>query len=149
MWISYDPQWSVADPGGRPGGPYPPLLGHDVGFLTLGPKLDPLLDPPLFACRPKMDPSGGSRVCVWQGWLPPPPLECGWRHTGNVQGGGGCLWMSKSGGVFQLFWGQMNGGWVLVKNPVSAPGPPPPFQKSWIRPWWLCRTNTLQFYVYI
>ena len=38
-------------------GSAPPLLGHDVGFLTLGPKLDPLLDPPLFfACRPKMDP---------------------------------------------------------------------------------------------
>ena len=31
---------------GGPGGPDPPLLGHDVGFLTLGPKLDPLLDPP-------------------------------------------------------------------------------------------------------
>ena len=28
------------------------------------------------------------------------------------------------------------GGYVLVKNPVSAPGPPPPpFQKSWIRAW--------------
>ena len=55
---------SVADPGGGGGGADPPLLGHDVGFLTLGPKLDPLLDPPFFACRPKMDPSGGSRVCV-------------------------------------------------------------------------------------
>ena len=31
--------------GGGPGGPDPPLLGHDVGFLTLGPKLDP---PPPF-----------------------------------------------------------------------------------------------------
>ena len=45
----------MADPGGGAGGPDPPpLLGHDVlyfvGFLTLGPKLDP---PPLFACRPK------------------------------------------------------------------------------------------------
>ena len=44
---------AVADPGGGggggPGDP-PPLLGHDVGFLTLGPKLDP----PFFACRPKM-----------------------------------------------------------------------------------------------
>ena len=28
--------------GGGAGGP-PPLLGHDVGFLTLGPKLDPPL----------------------------------------------------------------------------------------------------------
>ena len=48
---------SVADPvggggGGGGGGSGPPLLGHDVGFLTLGPKLDP----PFFACRPKMDP---------------------------------------------------------------------------------------------
>ena len=34
----------MADPGGCPGGPGPPpLLGHDVGFLTLGPKLDPPL----------------------------------------------------------------------------------------------------------
>ena len=31
--------------GSRGSGP-PPPLGHDVGFLTLGPKLDPLLDPP-------------------------------------------------------------------------------------------------------
>ena len=33
--------------GGRGSGP--PFLGHDVGFLTLGPKLDPLLDPPFLA----------------------------------------------------------------------------------------------------
>ena len=50
-------QWRIQGGGSR--GPGPPLLGHDVGFLTLGPnmpKLDPLLDPPpLFACRPKMD----------------------------------------------------------------------------------------------
>ena len=38
--------------------------------------------------------------------------SCGWRHADNVQGGGG----------------------VLVKNLVSAAWPPPPFQKSWIRP---------------
>ena len=41
---------SVADPGGGARGSGPPLLGHDVGFLTLGPKLDPLLDPPPFFC---------------------------------------------------------------------------------------------------
>ena len=35
-----------------------PLLGHDVGFLTLGPKLDP----PCFACRPKMDPPPLSKI---------------------------------------------------------------------------------------
>ena len=33
----------------------PPLFAHVVGFLTLGLKLEPLL-PPLFACKPKMDP---------------------------------------------------------------------------------------------
>ena len=96
------------------GGVRPPLLGHDVGFLTLGPKLPP---PPFFACRPKMQwrirgwvgggqgwspPLNLSRYwkpmqCAWPGPIPP-PLECGWRHTGNV-GGGGCLWMSKSEGV--------------------------------------------------
>ena len=38
---------------GGPEGPDPPFWGHDIGFLTLGPKLDPLLDPP---CRPKIDP---------------------------------------------------------------------------------------------
>ena len=27
--------------GGGPGGPDPPLLGHNVGFLTLGPKVGP------------------------------------------------------------------------------------------------------------
>ena len=40
-------------------GPEPPFLAHDVGFLTLGPKLEPFLGPPVcFACRPrsKMDP---------------------------------------------------------------------------------------------
>ena len=31
--------------GGGPGDPGPPCLGHYVGFLTLGPKLDPHLDP--------------------------------------------------------------------------------------------------------
>ena len=37
----------------------PPPLAHVVGFLTLGLKLDRLLDPPpffFFACKPKMDP---------------------------------------------------------------------------------------------
>ena len=34
--------YTVADPGGGVQGVRtPPLLGHDVGFLTLGPKLDP------------------------------------------------------------------------------------------------------------
>ena len=41
--------------GGGPGGLPPPFLCHDVGFWTLGPKLDPRLPPP-FACRPNLDP---------------------------------------------------------------------------------------------
>ena len=69
----YHWQWRIQGGGGQGSGP-PPLLGHDVGFLTLGPKLDP---PPFFACRPKMGPSGGSRVCVTGVITPPPPLECG------------------------------------------------------------------------
>ena len=44
--------------------------------------------------------------CAWPGPIAP-PLECGRRHTGNVQGGGGCLWMSKSGCVFQFLGGRM------------------------------------------
>ena len=40
--------------GGRGSGP--PFLAHVVGFLTWGLKLDPLLDPPCFACRPIMAP---------------------------------------------------------------------------------------------
>ena len=32
-------QWRIQ--GGGPGGPDPPLLGHNVGFLTLGPKVGP------------------------------------------------------------------------------------------------------------
>ena len=37
------PTVPVADPGGGgvQGVPPPPILGHDVGFLKLGPKLDP------------------------------------------------------------------------------------------------------------
>ena len=54
------------DPGGVQGVRTPPpphththFLVHYVGFLTLAPKLDPLLDthtPFFFGCRPKMDP---------------------------------------------------------------------------------------------
>ena len=82
---------SVAGPGGGgPGGPDPPLLGHDVGFLTLGPKLDP----PFFACRPKMQwrilwmtshgqcPRGGAceKSCI-RAWTPPP-----FKNPGSAPG---------------------------------------------------------------
>ena len=69
----------VADPGGGGGvqGVRTPLLGHDVGFLTLGPKLGPLLDPPpLFLLvdlrwTPVADPGC---VCVTGVITPPPPM---------------------------------------------------------------------------
>ena len=34
-------QWGIQGGGGGSRGSGPPLLGHDVGFLTLGSKLDP------------------------------------------------------------------------------------------------------------
>ena len=106
------------------GGPEPPLLGHDVGFLTLGPKLDP---PPFLLVdlrwTPVADPGcvcGGVLVNV-QEW------GC-FLRADNVQGGGGaceksciCAWTPP------------------FKNPGSAPDvyaetyPPywPPMLESW------------------
>ena len=117
------------------------------------------MDPPLFACRPKMQwriQGGGGwqgwspppplelvpilktyAKCAWPGPITPPPLECGWRHTGNVQGGV-CACECPSVRVFFNFseggWRHADnvqgGGGVLVnvftpppsKNPGSAPG---------------------------
>ena len=47
----------VCGGGGGIQGSGSPFLVHVVGVLTLGPKLDQLLDPPFFAFRPKMAPS--------------------------------------------------------------------------------------------
>ena len=94
---------AVADPGGGGSrGSGPPLLGHDVGFLTLGPKLGPLLDPPpfFFACRPrpKMDP-------------PPPPFKNPGSApadmkvhgtTGKFMGS----WMKSSWDDFEISWNE-------------------------------------------
>ena len=68
--------------------PPPPFLGHDVGFLTLGPKLDP---PPFFACRPKMDSSGGSRVCVCDRGDHPAPPPWNVDDVTRAMSKGGCL----------------------------------------------------------
>ena len=62
-----------------------PLLGHNVGFLTLGPKV-----------------------------VPPPFV--------NVQEWGCFSIFLRSDDVTRAM---SKGGGVLVKNPVSAPGPPP------------------------
>ena len=44
------------------------------------------------------------------------PLECGWwRHTGMSKGG--CLWMSKSRGVFQIL-----GGWMTSRGQCPRGG---------------------------
>ena len=93
--------------------------------------------------KPVADPGGG-----WQGWSPPPPpppracpdtenlckvcvwpgpithpLECRWRHTGNVQGGEGAC-ECPSGGVCQFFVRWMTsrrqcpfyGGWMTSRR---------------------------------
>ena len=79
----------------------PPLLGHDVGFLTLGPKLDPLLDPPLFACRPKMD-LVADPGCVCDRGDHPHPL--GMRMTSHGQcPWGGVLVNVQEWGCFSIF----------------------------------------------
>ena len=62
--------------------------------------------------------------------------------TRAMSKGGGCACECPRAGVFFNFLRaddvtrtmSKGGGGVLVKNPVSAPGPPPPFKKSWIRP---------------
>ena len=116
-----------------PSPPGPPLLGHDVGFLTLGPKLDPLLNPPpllLVDLRwtPVADPGC---VCV-TGVITPTPLECGWRHTGNAQGGGVLVNVQEWGwNVDDITRTMSKGLWKILYPRLD---PPPPFQKSWIRP---------------
>ena len=114
----------MADRGGGVQGVRTPLLGHDVGFLTLGPKLDPplflLVDP---RWTPVADPGcvcGGVFQFLWG------------RMTSRRQcPRGGCLWMSKSGGVFQIFWGRMTsrgqcaGRGACEKSCIRAWTPPP------------------------
>ena len=120
----------VADPGGgvQGSGP-PPLLGHDVGFLTLGPKLDPLLDPTFF-CRPTMDPSGASRG----GGDHPPPTRPPWNVDDVTRA------MSK-GGVHVQDWGCFS---IFLRaddvtRTMSKGGAceclHAPFRKSCIRAW--------------
>ena len=110
----------MADPGGGGGVQgvrTPPLLGHNVGFLTLGPKVGP---PPfvnvqewgcfsifLMADDVTQTMSKGEGVLV------------------NVQEWGCFSNFLRSDDVTRTM---SKGGGVLVKNPVSAPGPPPPFK---------------------
>ena len=50
--------------------------------------------------------------CAWPGPITPPPLECGWRHTGNVQGGGGVCECPRVG----VFYNFLEGGWRHANN---------------------------------
>ena len=113
---------AVADPGGGGGGPGgpdpPPPFGPRCRLFNIGPKVGP---PPF--------------VNVQEWGCFSIFLRANDVTRTMSKGGGVRLWMSKSGGVFQIFWGRMTshgqcprGGGVLVKNPVSAPGPPPPFK---------------------
>ena len=118
----------VADPGGGggPGGPDPPPFGPRCRLFNIGPKVGP----PFFACRPKMDPSVGSRVCVcvWQGWSPPPPLGM-WMTSHGQCPRGVCACECPRVGVFFNF---SEGGWRHADNVQGGGGA---CEKSCIRAW--------------
>ena len=81
-------QWRIQGGGSRGSGP--PLLCHDVGFLTLGPKLDPVW-PPLF-------------LLVDLIWTPPPFKNPGsapdaWCTVASRGGQGGGVSAPGSGPV--------------------------------------------------
>ena len=77
-------------------------------------------------------------MCVTGVITPHPPWNVDDVTRAMSKGGGGVLVNVQEWGCFSNFLDDvtrtMSKGGVLVKNPVSAPGPPP-FQKSWIRPW--------------
>ena len=120
----------------------PPLLGHDVGFLTLGPKLDP---PPFSLVDLRC--SGGSRVCVCDRGDHPPlnlnkviPLEPDTENLCKV-----CVTETDHPpplGMWMTSHGQCpRGGACECLHPplqeILYPRlrwTPPPFKKSWIRP---------------
>ena len=105
-----DRQWRIQ--GGGPGGPDPPLLGHNVGFLTLGPKVGP---PPFV------------NVQEWGCFS----IFLMADDVTQTMSKGGVLVNVQEWGCFSNFLRSddvtrtMSKGGVLVKNPVSAPGPPP------------------------
>ena len=112
---SFHADSSVADPGGGgPGGPAPPPFGPQCRLFNIGP----------------------------QSWTPPFVNVQEWGCfsiflmaddvTQTMSKGGGCLWMPKSGGVFQIFWGRMTsrgqcprGGGCLWKILYPRLDPPP------------------------
>ena len=86
--------------GGGSRGSGPPLLGHDVGFLTLGPKLEP---PPLsllvdLRWTPAADPG-----CVCDRGDYPAPLGMWMTSHGQCPRGGGGACECPRVGVFFNF----------------------------------------------
>ena len=74
----------------------PPPFGPRCRLFNINPKVGPPLGPPPFLLvdlRSKMDPSGGSRVCVCdRGDHPaPPPWNVDDVTRAMSKGGGGCL----------------------------------------------------------
>ena len=129
-------QWRIQ--GGGVQGVRTPPFGPRCRLFNIGPKVGPPLGPPpLFSCRPKMDPSGGSRVCVWQGWSPRPPWNV--DDVTRAMSKGGVLVNVQEWGCFSIFLRAddvtraMPKGGCLWK--ILYPRLDPPFQKSWIRPW--------------
>ena len=69
--------------------------------------------PPPLELVPILKTYAKCRPPTWPGPITPPPLECGWRHTGNVQGGAACECPRVAGADTGCFG-------------VLGPPPPPP-----------------------
>ena len=79
----------------------PPFLGHDVGFLTLGPKLDP---PPFLLVDLRWTPvADPGCVCVTGVITPPPPPWNVDDVTWATSKGGACECPRVGLGVFFNF----------------------------------------------
>ena len=110
----------------------PPPFGPQCRFFNIGPKVGP----PFFACRPKMDPCRPKwriqGVCVCDRGDHPAPLGMWMTSHGQCPRGVCVLVNVQEWGCFSnvlraddVTRTMVQGGGVLVKNPVSAPGPLP------------------------
>ena len=129
----------VARGGGRGGRTTPPVA-HPKDFV-----------PPFSNFVPPFSnfvPPFSNFVPPFSNFVPPfsnfvPPLEYVDDVTRAMSKGGGCLWMSKSGGVFQIDEQCPRGGgcaWCST-HPSSDP---PPHLAGWLRAWSSTYTRTRQ-----
>ena len=72
---------------------------------------------------------------AWPGPITPPPPWNVDDITRAMSKGVGCLWMSKSGGVFQFVGGRMTSRGQCPRGGACECLHPPPFRKSCIRAW--------------